>query len=350
MVQTLKTAGGNVTETSSTFFESPYHFQPTRKLSISSTAQNIETKYKYASDFRTSSCDAISDCYQTYANAVSQANATYQQQKQLCATQQCIFNNYQTYRSNLTLARRNYIDCRNNYMNPALAGSYAKCRLDAKAAAGTELKPVFQLMDQNEFTPIEISGWKNGKLTGASFNRFDYVTNPANIVYLNKMLAINLAQPSTTFSAAAVSSNTITKDSRYVDEVLLKFDNGNLVELTKKDGIVNTCIWGYNRLYTVAKVEGTSFASVNAILSQTIVQNPASDQALRDELHKIRQNFATALVTTYTYAKLIGPSSISEANNKSTYYEYDQLGRLKIIRDFNQNIQKTLDYKFQTIQ
>lgn len=235
-------------------------------------------------------------------------------------------------------------------MNPDLAGSYAKCRLDAKAAASTELKPIFQLTGQNNFSPIEISEWKNGKLTGASFNRYDYVTNPANIVYLNKTLSLNLTQPSTAFSAATVSSNTITKDSRYTDEVLFKFDYGNLVEMTKKDGIVNTFIWGYNRLHPVAKVEGASYTSVNAILSQTTLQDPASDQALRDELNKIRQNYPSALVMTYTYKKLVGPSSISEANNKPMYYEYDNLGRLNVIRDFNQNIQKIFNYKFQSIQ
>lgn len=210
VIQRLYTASTTITDSSSTYFESPYHYQPLRKLSVNSTGQSIESKYKYAADFRIENCDAISDCYQAYLDSLNVYALKYNQAKAQCPTDGCIWKNYQTYRSNLALARRKYIDCRKNYLDPALAGSYTKCRADAKASAGSELKPILELVNQNDFTPIEVSQWKNGKLTGASFNRFDYVTNPLGKAYLNKTLSLSLAESSPVFSVATVSGNTIT--------------------------------------------------------------------------------------------------------------------------------------------
>lgn len=338
-----------ITTSTSTYFESPYHYQPLRTLTTNSQGQNMETKYKYAADFRIEACDAVSDCYREYSIAVSSYTAQYYQAKNSCPTKGCVRNNYLTYRSNLALARRNYIQCRKNYLNADLQGSFVKCKVDAKASAGIDLKPVIDLGDQNDFTPIEVSQWINGKLSGASFNRFDYVSNPSGKVYLKNTLSVSLAELSTAFSVAAVNGGNIVKDSRYAEESLLKFDAGNLVELTKKDGVVNTFIWGYNNNYPVAKITGASFNSIISILDQSVIQNPASDQQLRDELNKIRSHLAgsKALVTTYTYAPLIGVTSQTDTNGNTTYYEYDGLSRLKLIRDQDNNIVKQFEYKYQ---
>jgi YD repeat-containing protein len=53
-----------------------------------------------------------------------------------------------------------------------------------------------------------------------------------------------------------------------------------------------------------------------------------------------------ALVTTYTYSPLFGITSETDPSGKITYYEYDGLGRLKLIRDQNNNILKKFDYKY----
>jgi YD repeat-containing protein len=54
-----------------------------------------------------------------------------------------------------------------------------------------------------------------------------------------------------------------------------------------------------------------------------------------------------AQMTTFSYKPLIGVGSQSDPNNRVTYYEYDWLGRLKLIRDQDRKILKTLDYQFQ---
>lgn len=54
-----------------------------------------------------------------------------------------------------------------------------------------------------------------------------------------------------------------------------------------------------------------------------------------------------AQMTTYTYEPLNGLTSVCDANNKIVYYEYDDFGRLKLVRDMDGNIIKKHDYKYQ---
>jgi hypothetical protein len=57
---------------------------------------------------------------------------------------------------------------------------------------------------------------------------------------------------------------------------------------------------------------------------------------------------AGAQMNTYTYTPLIGITSQCDVNNRISYYEYDDFNRLKLIRDQEGNIIKTIDYRYQT--
>ncbi len=53
-----------------------------------------------------------------------------------------------------------------------------------------------------------------------------------------------------------------------------------------------------------------------------------------------------ANLKTYTYAPLVGVTSVSDENNVFTYYEYDSMGRLVIQRDTDKKILKLYEYHF----
>ena len=55
-----------------------------------------------------------------------------------------------------------------------------------------------------------------------------------------------------------------------------------------------------------------------------------------------------SLMSTYTYAPLIGITSACDPSSRLTYYTYDGLGRLKLIKDQYGNILKRYDYEYQT--
>lgn len=71
------------------------------------------------------------------------------------------------------------------------------------------------------------------------------------------------------------------------------------------------------------------------------VGNLSSDESYFDEL---RFCPIDSKLTTYTYAPLIGITSFNDGSNSSRKYFYDKSGRLEIIKDFNDNIIKYIEY------
>jgi hypothetical protein len=66
-----------------------------------------------------------------------------------------------------------------------------------------------------------------------------------------------------------------------------------------------------------------------------------SGSANIDELRLYPQN---ARMRTVTYDPLIGKTSECDENNRITYYEYDDLGRMRFIKDENKNVVKMYEY------
>ena len=336
---TLVPGIGNVTEYAQSFFESPYHHQPTRKLAVDSWGDTLKTLIKYAADFRVTNCDTISDCFSQYTTAIANYTTQFYSAVGACANGDgcCKFAAYNVWMARKGEARNAYINCRRtNFTNSTNA--YGTCMTNAKTAAGAELKPVLELRDVFNNAPIEISDWKADKLLGASFSKYDYSTNPATKVYPVKLQKINLATPATVFSPVTNSATALSKDSRYEDESSARFINGNIVEITPKEGVPTSYIWGYNNNLPIVKAMGVDYATLKTAYD-----------AVSGNLSQIRNQSSLAgkPLSTYTYNPLAGMVSETGATNRTTYYEYDGLLRLQRIRDHDNNIVKQFDYQYQ---
>lgn len=62
---------------------------------------------------------------------------------------------------------------------------------------------------------------------------------------------------------------------------------------------------------------------------------------------EVRISPVDAMLTSYTYDPLVGVTSEMAPNGSTTFYEYDTLGRLKLVRDEEGNITKSYSYKYQ---
>lgn len=95
------------------------------------------------------------------------------------------------------------------------------------------------------------------------------------------------------------------------------------------------------RKITIGGVEWTYY---QVALSSATTSVSVTGTAIIDEL---RVYPAAAMMTTYTYIPQVGVQSKCDVNNIISYYEYDKLGRLLLIRDDQQNIIKSFQYQYQ---
>ncbi|MCC6287002.1 MAG: RHS repeat protein [Chitinophagaceae bacterium] len=344
---------GSVTTTKTEYYESAFHNAPTRTTLVSSGGGTLETRMTYAFDFRSSSCDATSNGIQTLATSLATCQTNYNNARAACGgASACLTTAYFNYLTCQNQARIAYINTRkSNFTDPTNA--FQTCHNSAKTNANTDLKPLYELQDSYNNALVEQSTWRANNLTSGSFTRYNYGTNPTTKIYPEKVQTLSLLAPSSTFtpSVTAAGNASITKDSRYLDEYALKFNKGNLVEQYKINVVGNdistTYLWGYNNQYPVAKIVGATSAAAQALITQTILDSPASDAAMRTELDKLRTGLPAAQVTTYTYNQLKGITSETDPSGKTIYYEYDNFGRLKTIKDPDGNVLKTMDYQYQ---
>ena len=121
-----------------------------------------------------------------------------------------------------------------------------------------------------------------------------------------------------------------------------------------------TYIWGYNNSIPVAKIENINYADISGTVISNIQDHSFTNSSeysdiqadvnyLKTQLSSLI-NDARYMVTLYTYDPLIGMTSQTDPNGITTYYEYDDFGRLRNVKDKDDNILKHLEYQYKVQQ
>ncbi len=223
------------------------------------------------------------------------------------------------------------------------------------APSGYEASGIKYLQDKNIIGfPVEqysvkkvLSGGTiiDSKVTGGTIT-----TYRSDKPYQDKIWQLETVSPipvSSFGSGSSLSGNSFVKNAAYQSKVT--FDNydtkGNILAYHKESDIQKVYIWGYNKTYPVAEVTGASYSTVMGMLTQSILDNPADDAALRSHLNNLR-SISGAQVTTYTYRPLVGVTSLTDINNRTSYYVYDEFNRLILIKDKDYKILKKICYNY----
>ncbi|KMQ64579.1 hypothetical protein ACM46_09990 [Chryseobacterium angstadtii] len=164
---------------------------------------------------------------------------------------------------------------------------------------------------------------EDGKTTGKSETKFDNGTN----VYPTSVMGYNI-QTQSNFTASTLD---------------VYDDKGNLVQITGKNGVPTTTIWGYYQTLPIAVISGAAYSQISSLSTVTAAvaasnldrDNPANEPALIQALENLRKDPALKNygVTATTYDPLVGVTQSISANGIRTVNVYDKAGRLIRIKN-----------------
>ncbi|MBV7270762.1 RHS repeat domain-containing protein, partial [Winogradskyella luteola] len=133
--------------------------------------------------------------------------------------------------------------------------------------------------------------------------------------------------------------------------------HGNILQVSRTDGMDICYVYGYGATLPVAKIENATYAQVTGYVAN--IQNKSdldddhcrdsgscNEKDLRTALNALRAAFPYAMVTTYTYDPLVGVTSMTDPKGRTVYYEYDSFNRLKQVRDEDGNIMGENRYNY----
>ncbi|MHA4811648.1 DUF5977 domain-containing protein [Flavitalea flava] len=203
---------------------------------------------------------------------------------------------------------------------------------DFAAPQGSPPNIYNMMVSQNMISPI-ISQTKfvNGVQTEAQINNYGF-SGPSN----------NLILPSSI--QTQMQTNPLEARVNFYS-----YDNyGNVLEQSKTNDAHEVYLYGYKSLYPVAKIIGTTYTAASSYVTQAQLDNAynQTDYQFRGSLNNLRTNLTGALVSTYTYAPLLGVTGETDPSGKQSIFQYDNAGRLNIIRDKDSNIIKTISYYY----
>lgn len=124
-------------------------------------------------------------------------------------------------------------------------------------------------------------------------------------------------------------------------------DHGNPVELSKADDLDYTYLWGYNYSKVVAEIQNATYQEVLNSLSCSYTElQTKTEQELLSIFTALRNDMEASLITSFTYEPLKGMTTQTDPNGRVSYYEYDDYGRLVVVRDEDQHVIKKVEYNY----
>jgi YD repeat-containing protein len=146
-------------------------------------------------------------------------------------------------------------------------------------------------------------------------------------------------------------NGTYAKELDYV--MYSKF--GRINKYITKDGLYVGFIWGYNQQFPVAKIISPQSYALNQVqLAVNLLSLYGDDDKghVDQDLQKIKNAVesvcgSTNMASYYTYDPVCGMTGQTDPNGITTYYEYDDFGRLEYVKDDAGNILKKISYHYQ---
>ena len=206
--------------------------------------------------------------------------------------------------------------------------------------------------------PVDIRVYVDSVLTSGQLIKYNNLGQPLEVFMAQEELGTDPA------------FDTLNAYSYGVKRLNLSYENGNLKTSNKEDDIKTVYIWGYNNSLPVVKAVNTTQSALLTAVNTAVSAVPGSYSTLEDLLSGIqnmsqstqRDSWSTfndtlrsdpgllkAEVTTYTYDPLIGMTSMTDPAGVTTYYRYDDFGRLIQSEDLHEKIREKYAYNYREV-
>lgn len=205
----------------------------------------------------------------------------------------------------------------------------SKTSMGYEALSTSEFNAVNELNLANRIVPIQVENTtvKNGSEISKSVQRTLYKT------------VNSLTMPSKV--KAAKWNDNLDSQLEYH-----QYDaSGNPLEISKAEAPHTVYIWGYDKQYPVAKLDNASYDDVENLSGFGSGFDLGGGGLSPTQKTNLR-SLPNALVTTYDYRPLVGLIAETDPNGNEMTYEYDDLNRLKFIRNSDGKILKEFNYKY----
>lgn len=130
-------------------------------------------------------------------------------------------------------------------------------------------------------------------------------------------------------------------------DILYEYDDkGNVITTIGRDGIRTAYLWGYDRLYIVARIENAPGWDV--IRSNTGITSTYVSAGLSESQIAALQELSGSKVSVYEYQPFVGPLKVIEPSGRMLTYQYNSDWKLERVIDQDGNSIQEYEYNIIT--
>ena len=159
-------------------------------------------------------------------------------------------------------------------------------------------------------------------------------------------------QDATQTDSAPVPVKTVVypngEDESYSITSTYQYDQyGNLLQSQTEGGLISSYLYGYDYTRPVAEAIEATYAELKAQLDPATIQDKDGN-ALRQALDGLRTGLPKAHIATTTYDPFYGNVlSVTDPRGRTSTSSYDQLGRLRVVKDHDGYVRQKVEYSLQ---